>query len=182
MCSRDVPRVGFKGYRLNLFRRKKETMARLPQFSQIPARIVVQDYRQVDLVFEILLDGFNCGDLSSECNIEDVCRALWPETDAVSFPQFDSEHTHTGCFGQLRIPTVHSVPPAGRRPRSAPCSFINCSGASASVLSRICRVRSSPSRTSRFSSSVKVSTRNVRISSISVESKKSPALSAATCG
>ncbi len=46
----------------------------------------------------------------------------------------------------------------------------------------ICRDRSSVPRASRFSSSVRVITRRVRISSISVASQKSPSLSAATAG
>ena len=44
------------------------------------------------------------------------------------------------------------------------------------------RPRPPPARTSRFSSSLNVSMRSVSISSISVPSKKSPALSGAICG
>ncbi len=59
-------------------------------------------------------------------------------------------------FQQLPLPLVHGASSlSGRRPRTAPCSFMNCSTGMASVRSRIWRARSSDWRISRFSSSVK---------------------------
>ena len=66
--------------------------------------------------------------------------------------------------------------------RTAPCTFAIASSVNASVRSRILPRMASPARISCFSASVSVSTRRVSISSISVPSKKSPALSGRNCG
>ena len=45
-------------------------------------------------------------------------------------------------FEHLPLPLVHRVSSRiGRRPRTAPCSFMNCSAGMASVRSRISRAR-----------------------------------------
>ena len=64
----------------------------------------------------------------------------------------------------------------------APCSRSIISGGSPSSRSISSAARGSVARASRFSSSVSASVRSVRISSISVASNRSPALSGAISG
>ena len=64
----------------------------------------------------------------------------------------------------------------------APCSRSIISGGSPSSRSIRSAARGSVARASRFSSSVSAMVRSVRISSISVASNRSPALSGAICG
>ena len=70
----------------------------------------------------------------------------------------------------------------GRSERTAPCRRANISCGMASTRSTIALALGSVARASRFSSSVRVSVRSVRISSISPASSRSPGLSGATPG
>ena len=72
--------------------------------------------------------------------------------------------------------------PRGRSERTAPCRRSQTSGGRPSHRSTIAAARGSVPRASAFSSSVRVRTRSARISSISVASQKSPALSGAMAG
>ena len=82
------------------------------------------------------------------------------------------------------VPWVPGVtgPAPGSRYRMAPCSFSSISGGSPSSRSIRSAARGSVARASRFSSSVSAIVRSVRISSISVASNRSPALSGAISG
>ncbi len=64
----------------------------------------------------------------------------------------------------------------------APCKLSISSGEVESQRSTMARARVSVAQASRFSSSVRVMTRRVSSSSISVASQKSPGLSAAMAG
>jgi len=77
---------------------------------------------------------------------------------------------------------VSVAPATGPIERTAPCRRSQTSGGISSHRSTIAAARRSVPRASAFSSSVRVSTRRARISSISVASQKSPALSGATAG
>src|SRR5580692_67529 len=138
------------------------------------------------LALVILFDTLDRGNLARQRQVEDVAALSREQPDAGTSPDLDSTYRETFhgilVFEQLPLPLVHFESSTGRNPRSAPWSFMKCSCGSISVLSRMRRARSSPLRTSAFSSSVKVMMRSVSISSISVPSKRSPGLSGAISG
>src|SRR5215469_16892607 len=116
----------------------------------------------------VLLNGLNFGDLSDERQIHYVGSLSRPKAHAIAALQFHPVHLHAfekRSFFE-RVPFLHtySVPAARARGlRSSPS-------------------RGSARRISSFSASDMVRTRSVRISSISVPSKRSPGLSSAICG
>src|ERR1700756_330562 len=180
--------------RLDFFRRKEEAVSGLAQHSEVPPRIILDDDCQVHLVVEIALDRLYHGDFPFQSQIHDVGALLRPEAHAISSLHRDSEDCDAferRVFRHL-VPLHHALSFAAEfplcagsardRPRIVPCVLINCSRAFCSVRSRRLRTWSSASRISCFSWSVRVITRKVSISSISVASKKSPALSGAICG
>src|ERR1700678_2907784 len=139
------------------------------------------------MIFEILLNGFNDRNLARQRHVENIRLLFGVYANRIAHPQLDAEDAHAlrrCCSFLERIPVpVHSVPPRiSRSPRITPCAFSNASEDRPSVRSRIFRARGSPLRISCFSVSVRVSTRSVSISSISVPSKKSPSLSGAILG
>src|SRR5271155_388709 len=167
--------------------REEKTVAGLAHQADVSAGIFVHDDADVQLALVILFDGFNGGDFAIEREIENVAAGVRPQPDAFAAPDRDAANLKRFergfIFQRLEFPFVHGASLfTARKPRNAPWSFINCSGGRVSVRSRILRARSSDSRISRFSSSVRVMMRNESISSISAPSNKSPGLSGAIWG
>src|SRR6185437_468485 len=173
--------------RFDFFGVEEEAMPRLPQQAHISTGIIIENHADMTLAFVILLDAFDGGNLPRQCNVHHVAALAWTQSHPASAPHFDSRNLQMIkrhlFFQQLPLPLVHRVSSlSGRSPRKTPCSFMNCFAGMFSVRSSMARARSSEWLISRFSSSVKVMMRRERISSISVPSNKSPALSGAIWG
>src|SRR5277367_3963538 len=167
--------------------REEKPVAGLAHQADVPAGIFVYHDANVQLALVILFDGFDGGDLAIEREIENVAARVRPQPDAFAAPDRDAANLkgfeRSFIFQRLEFPFVHGASLfTARKPRNAPWSLINCSCGRVSVRSRILRARSSDSRISRFSSSVRVMMRSDSISSISAPSNKSPGLSGAIWG
>src|SRR5207248_1043859 len=152
--------------------------------------IFIRRNDQVDAILEILMDDLDPCSLAIKYQIERVGTALFGmQADTIPCSYLLTSNSYRFWRWVIlawEIPTLtthHSFSPSliGRSSRIAPCSFMNCSGVRTSVRSNISRVRSS-CRICSFSSSVSVMIRKLRISSISVPSKRAPGLSGAVCG
>ena len=172
----------------NFLRIEKEAMTGLTKHTHVPAGIVIQNNANVVLTLVILLDAFDGSGLSrrGRCPLhrhrgagEDARGCL----ASLRLPKFRGDRARVfssrSCHSHSFIAFSSST---GRSPRITPCSFISCSAGKVSVRSSIWRARSSDWLISRFSSSVRVMIRKERISSISVPSNRSPALSGAIWG
>src|SRR5262245_3677393 len=131
-------------------------MARESQQAKISSRIIIQNDGQMDLVFVVLLDGFDGACSACELTVENVPAFSWPQPDTIAWPEVRLEDADVFqgnfLFQKAPFPFVHRLAPPNRRwPRTAPWSFINRSGESVSVLSSIWRARSSTRRISCFS-------------------------------
>src|ERR1700723_3690048 len=127
--------------RLNFFGREENAVAWLTHHAELPARVVVQHHRKLDLVLEVLLDGFDHGNLAGQSYVHDVCFFLWPYTDAVPNAKIDPEDAHTRRRHLRlleRIPfAIHCAPSRiCRRLRMTPCDFSMDSAVRDSVRSR----------------------------------------------
>ena len=58
--------------RLNLFGREEEAVARLAHHAELPARVVVQHHGKLNLVFEVLLNGFDDGNLAGQRHVHNI--------------------------------------------------------------------------------------------------------------
>src|SRR5580704_8267878 len=162
-------------------------MTGLTKQSHILARVVIQNYADVMLPLIVLFDRFDGGNLSGERDVHHIAARARTQAHAASRRHLDSRNFQTIerrlLLEELPFPFVHWVSSlSGRKPRRAPCNFMNCSTGMVSVRSSIWRARSSDWLISRLSSSARVMMRNDRISSISVPSNRSPALSGAIWG
>src|SRR5262245_22869322 len=131
-------------------------MARESQQAKISSRIIIQNDRQMDSVFIVLLDGFDGAGSACQLTVENVPAFSWPQPDTIAWPEVCLEDADvfqgSFLFQAPPFPIVHHFAPSNRRRlRTAPWSFINRSGESVSVLSRIWRARSSTRRISCFS-------------------------------
>ena len=165
---------------------------------QVRARIVLQHDGHVPLVVDVQQDrldprgavpagtrrGRRCPNASGQPDPA-APRDANPVDDTASCPG-DSEWSapgshHRGArIGLSRRPSTSSA--TGRSERTAPCSRANTSSGRASTRSTIAFALGSVARASRFSSSVRVSVRSERISSISPASNRSPGLSGRDAG
>src|SRR5690242_15331986 len=64
--------------RFNFFGSEEETVPRLPQHSEIPSGIVLEDHGKMDLVLEIALNGLDYGGLALERHVHDIRALLRP--------------------------------------------------------------------------------------------------------
>src|SRR5580658_1084152 len=159
-------------------------MTGLAKQAHVLAGIVVQNHTEMLLALVILFDAFDGGDLPGEHDVHYIATFTGSQAHAASDPNLDSRNLQmikrSLLFEKLPFPLVHALSSlSGRSPRSTPCNFISCSTGMDSVRSSTWRARSSDWLISRFSSSVSVMIRKERISSISVPSNRSPALSGA---
>src|SRR6266568_3406269 len=152
--------------------------------------IIIHCYDQVDAILEILMDDLDRPSFAIKHQIENVSTPFFgAQAHTIPGSHLPASNSYRFWWWVIlawEIPTpttYHPFSPSlkGRRSRIVPCNFMNCSGVSASVRSSISRVRSS-CRICSFSSSVSVMIRKLRISSISVPSKRAPGLSGAICG
>src|SRR5262245_53272309 len=117
-------------------------MARESQQAQISSRIIIQNNRQMDSVFIVLLDGLDGAGSACELTVENVPSFSWSQPDTIARPEVrleDADVFQGSFFFQTApFPIVHRFAPSNRRRlRTAPWSFINRSGERVSVLSSI---------------------------------------------
>ena len=84
------------------------------------------------LAFVVLLDALDDGDLAGQRDVEHVAAAAGRRRTRSpslhSMPAISNVIERRLVFEQLPFPLVHCVSSfSGRRPRSTPCSFMNCS-------------------------------------------------------
>src|SRR5579862_1469246 len=121
--------LGFFGIdRLNFVRREEEPMSGLAQHSQIATGIVFQHHRQVDLIFEVALNGLDDSYASSHGDVHDIGALLRPKAHAIADVQFYSESCHAGQRRRLRLQripfTSHGYQSAASYESSHECASI----------------------------------------------------------
>ena len=176
--ARGVHSDGF-----HLIHAEKEPMSRLPQFAQIAAGVVVHDHGELEIALEIFFDRLNRRGLTRKNAVHNVRAPLWPQAHVVALLQIDAEDANAVSLRGVSAKGSQSMPLTGRKTAQRAVQFQQ-------VLFRHLlgsledghAPGSPPARISFFSSSVSVKMRRLRISSISVESKRSPALSGAISG
>jgi hypothetical protein len=124
------PFLLFRPERFDLFRGKKEAMARESQKAQISSRVIIQNDRQMDSVFIVLLDGLDGAGSACELTVENVPAFSWPQPDTIAWPEVRLEDADvfqgSFLFQKAPFPFVHRFSPQNRRRRrAAPWSFIN---------------------------------------------------------
>lgn len=66
-------------------------MAWLAHHAEFASGVFVENYGELDLVFEVLLDGFDDGYFASKGEVHDVGGFLRPEAGAIADAEFDAE-------------------------------------------------------------------------------------------
>src|SRR6185369_5219682 len=170
------------------FRRcEEEAVARLAHHSEIASGVVLENDADVPDAFVVFFNAFDGCHLPAQRDVENVSAFFGMKAHAAANlyrgPVDFQLVNRSLVFEEIPFPFIHCIFSfTGERTRKTPCNFMNCSSGMFSVRSRIQRVRSSDCLISRFSASVRVRMRRERISSISVESNRFPALSGAIWG
>ena len=152
------PAVGrWPSQHLKLVRREEEPVPGLPRQPKIAARVVVEHDGNRRAPLDILFDRLDDGPLTGERDVEHVSAGVRVQPHARAGAEFSvrrADRVRTRTFQLLPVGAIgaHRVIPNSR---IVPCSAISCSGVSASVRSRISRVRGSDARISAFSSSLR---------------------------
>src|SRR5262249_58183997 len=94
-------------------------MARESKQAKITSRIIIQDDRQMDSVFIVLLDGLDGAGSACEFTVENVPAFSWPQPDTIARPEVRLEDADvlqgSFLFQEPPFPSVHRLPPPSRR-------------------------------------------------------------------
>jgi hypothetical protein len=71
-----------------------EAVARLAHHAELPARVVIDHHRKLDIVFKILLDGFNEGNLARQSHVHNVGLLGRTQANPVANSHFDAEDAY----------------------------------------------------------------------------------------
>src|SRR5262245_36637269 len=86
-------------------------MARESKQAKITSRIIIQDDRQMDSVFIVLLDGFDGAGSACELTVENVPAFSWPQPDTIAWPEVRLEDADvfqaSFFFQETPFPIVH---------------------------------------------------------------------------
>ncbi len=97
--------------RFHFFRGEEEAVSRLPHHAKLAARIVIQHHCKMNLIVEVLLDGFDDCHFAGQCHVDYVGGLLRPEANAIA-------DTQSRCQKRVRSRAPVSFPPADSIPRS----------------------------------------------------------------
>src|SRR5215212_10085065 len=88
---------------LELLGREEEPVPEEAFLSQVPPRVVLQRYRDVDPLLVILLYALDERDLSLESHVHDIPSGARPEQDPTPLPELDAAYGHALKCGSLLI-------------------------------------------------------------------------------